>query len=110
MLNLNLQLAQVYHVFTPLQLLEVTRRTIVSSNSFCSLFCFPSLSLSLSASTPGSPVDSELIELFDGELNPVAPKAQKKVPLPEGERCVTVCMTALGDAAAVSVVVCCSNI
>jgi AP-3 complex subunit delta-1 len=26
----------------------------------------------------------ELIELFQGELNPVAPKAQRKVPVPEG--------------------------
>ena len=29
-------------------------------------------------------VDLELAALFDGELNPVAPKAQKKVPIPEG--------------------------
>ena len=29
-------------------------------------------------------VDSELAALFEGELNPVAPKAQKKVPIPEG--------------------------
>lgn len=27
---------------------------------------------------------SELWALFDGELNPVAPKAQKKVPVPDG--------------------------
>lgn len=27
---------------------------------------------------------SELLNLFNGELNPVAPKAQKKVPVPEG--------------------------
>lgn len=27
---------------------------------------------------------SELLNLFSGELNPVAPKAQKKVPVPEG--------------------------
>ena len=26
----------------------------------------------------------ELMQLFQGELNPVAPKAQKKVPVPEG--------------------------
>ena len=26
---------------------------------------------------------SELSELFHGELNPVAPKAQRKVPVPE---------------------------
>lgn len=26
----------------------------------------------------------ELLDLFSGELNPVAPKAQKKVPVPEG--------------------------
>lgn len=26
----------------------------------------------------------ELQELFSGELNPVAPKAQRKVPIPEG--------------------------
>ena len=26
----------------------------------------------------------ELMELFQGELNPVAPKAQRKVPVPEG--------------------------
>ncbi len=27
---------------------------------------------------------NELMELFQGELNPVAPKAQRKVPVPEG--------------------------
>lgn len=29
-------------------------------------------------------IDLELKSLFDGELNPVAPKAQRKVPIPEG--------------------------
>lgn len=29
-------------------------------------------------------VISELMQLFNGELNPVAPKAQRKVPIPEG--------------------------
>lgn len=29
-------------------------------------------------------VAEEVIALFAGELNPVAPKAQKKVPVPEG--------------------------
>lgn len=29
-------------------------------------------------------VVNELMQLFQGELNPVAPKAQRKVPLPEG--------------------------
>ncbi|XP_050292798.1 AP-3 complex subunit delta [Anthonomus grandis grandis] len=29
-------------------------------------------------------VASEILNLFSGELNPVAPKAQKKVPVPEG--------------------------
>ena len=29
-------------------------------------------------------MDLELRSLFEGELNPVAPKAQKKVPVPEG--------------------------
>lgn len=32
----------------------------------------------------GEQVSDELLALFSGELNPVAPKAQKKVPLPEG--------------------------
>lgn len=32
----------------------------------------------------GVPVAEELSALFAGELNPVAPKAQKKVPVPEG--------------------------
>lgn len=32
----------------------------------------------------GVPVAAELSALFAGELNPVAPKAQKKVPVPEG--------------------------
>lgn len=31
-----------------------------------------------------SSIASELLALFGGELNPVAPKAQKKVPIPEG--------------------------
>lgn len=26
----------------------------------------------------------ELMELYQGELNPVAPKAQRKVPIPDG--------------------------
>lgn len=30
------------------------------------------------------PVAEEVSSLFAGELNPVAPKAQKKVPIPEG--------------------------
>lgn len=30
------------------------------------------------------PVGEEVSALFAGELNPVAPKAQKKVPVPEG--------------------------
>lgn len=30
------------------------------------------------------PVAEEVSALFAGELNPVAPKAQKKVPVPEG--------------------------
>lgn len=30
------------------------------------------------------PVAEEVTALFAGELNPVAPKAQKKVPVPDG--------------------------
>ncbi|CAG9770235.1 unnamed protein product [Ceutorhynchus assimilis] len=33
---------------------------------------------------PDELVASEILSLFSGELNPVAPKAQKKVPVPEG--------------------------
>lgn len=33
---------------------------------------------------PRDTIAAELLSLFSGELNPVAPKAQKKVPLPEG--------------------------
>lgn len=32
----------------------------------------------------GAKVSAELAELFAGELNPVAGKAQKKVPVPDG--------------------------
>ena len=32
----------------------------------------------------GAAVAEELVALFAGDLNPVAPKAQKKVPVPEG--------------------------
>lgn len=32
----------------------------------------------------GEKIAPELLSLFAGELNPVAPKAQKKVPVPEG--------------------------
>ena len=32
----------------------------------------------------GAMVADEVAALFSGELNPVAPKAQKKVPVPEG--------------------------
>lgn len=31
-----------------------------------------------------TPVADEVQAIFAGELNPVAPKAQKKVPVPEG--------------------------
>ncbi|KAJ8967025.1 hypothetical protein NQ314_003142 [Rhamnusium bicolor] len=33
---------------------------------------------------PKETIAAELLTLFSGELNPVAPKAQKKVPVPEG--------------------------
>ena len=32
----------------------------------------------------GAAIGDELMALFEGDLNPVAPKAQKKVPVPEG--------------------------
>lgn len=32
----------------------------------------------------GINIDAEIAQLFEGDLNPVAPKAQKKVPVPEG--------------------------
>lgn len=32
----------------------------------------------------GGKVAGEVSDLFAGELNPVAPKAQRKVPVPEG--------------------------
>ena len=32
----------------------------------------------------GENLSEELAVFFDGELNPVAPKAQKKVPVPDG--------------------------
>ena len=32
----------------------------------------------------GATVGDEVQALFAGDLNPVAPKAQKKVPVPEG--------------------------
>lgn len=32
----------------------------------------------------GAKVGDEVSSLFAGELNPVAPKAQRKVPVPEG--------------------------
>lgn len=35
-------------------------------------------------SQPEELVASEILNLFKGELNPVAPKAQKKVPVPDG--------------------------
>lgn len=38
----------------------------------------------LKLQTKGENISSELLSLFVGELNPVAPKAQKKVPIPEG--------------------------
>ena len=34
--------------------------------------------------TKGAAVADELMSLFAGELNPVATKAQRKVPIPEG--------------------------
>ncbi|VEN63802.1 unnamed protein product [Callosobruchus maculatus] len=33
---------------------------------------------------PSETIVAEFLSLFNGELNPVAPKAQKKVPIPEG--------------------------
>lgn len=41
-------------------------------------------SLSMPPIDPNNTISSELKLLFSGELNPVAPKAQKKVPIPEG--------------------------
>lgn len=38
----------------------------------------------LKLQTKEVPVAEEVMALFAGELNPVAPKAQKKVPIPEG--------------------------
>ncbi|XP_035211943.1 AP-3 complex subunit delta-1-like isoform X2 [Stegodyphus dumicola] len=38
----------------------------------------------LKLQTKGEKVSCELLSLFAGELNPVAPKAQKKVPIPDG--------------------------
>ncbi|CAH2004605.1 unnamed protein product [Acanthoscelides obtectus] len=38
----------------------------------------------LDKAEPTESVFGELLSLFSGELNPVAPKAQKKVPIPEG--------------------------
>lgn len=35
-------------------------------------------------SAPDDRIASDLLLLFNGEINPVAPKAQKKVPIPEG--------------------------
>jgi len=35
----------------------------------------------------GTNVAAEVAELFAGELNPVAPKAQRKVPVPDGYVC-----------------------
>lgn len=32
----------------------------------------------------GAAIGDELMALFEGDLNPVAAKAQKKVPVPEG--------------------------
>lgn len=32
----------------------------------------------------GNLVSTQVNSLFDGELNPVAPKAQRKVPVPDG--------------------------
>jgi len=32
----------------------------------------------------GENIGGEVDELFAGELNPVAPKAQRKVPVPDG--------------------------
>ena len=40
----------------------------------------------------GASVATELKSLFAGELNPVAPKAQKKVPVPEGYVCGCGCV------------------
>jgi len=39
----------------------------------------------------GAAVAEELVALFAGDLNPVAPKAQKKVPVPEEWVCYCVC-------------------
>lgn len=38
----------------------------------------------IKARTKGATIAADFRSLFKGELNPVAPKAQKKVPVPEG--------------------------
>ena len=49
------------------------------------LCTFTYVTPSLHVITPlGAAVAEELVGLFAGDLNPVAPKAQKKVPVPEG--------------------------
>ena len=48
------------------------------------------LTIYMSSFTPsGAAVAEELVALFAGDLNPVAPKAQKKVPVPEGYVCTS---------------------
>jgi len=43
-----------------------------------------SITNTINSTSSGAAVAEELVALFAGDLNPVAPKAQKKVPVPEG--------------------------
>ena len=48
------------------------------------LFSFQLMKYIVKLQSKGAAIGDELMALFEGDLNPVAPKAQKKVPVPEG--------------------------
>ena len=47
-------------------------------------FSFQLMKYIVKLQSKGAAIGDELMALFEGDLNPVAPKAQKKVPVPEG--------------------------
>ncbi|KAF7271017.1 adaptor-related protein complex 3, delta 1 subunit-like garnet [Rhynchophorus ferrugineus] len=62
---------------TSLIIINIVKEEIASKNN-------SKLMDDVSENQPNELVATEILSLFSGELNPVAPKAQKKVPVPKG--------------------------
>ena len=69
--------SRILLVFTSLKFLVVTMTSFqIHISTYLRTYTY--------VPSSGASVGDELAALFVGDLNPVAPKAQKKVPVPEG--------------------------